>query len=196
LVDLKEHRSHLNTRLQDLHDALFSNEPRNILELGAGIGIISVVLGVLRFGLNLRPSEDVQDRILTTDVPSAMPLLECNISTNAHYCPSTTPKALVLDWDDEELPNEVLDLENLNAILMADVSYNTSSFPSLARTLSRLIRLGSKPPIILLGYKERDAAERTWWEIAAQAGIKFEKIGQRVGAGGMPVEIWVGYAHV
>lgn len=79
---------------------------------------------------------------------------------------------------------------------MADVSYNTSSFPSLARTLSRLVRLGSNPPIILLGYKERDAAERTWWDIAAQAGIDFEKIGERIGAGGEPVEIWVAYAHV
>ena len=79
---------------------------------------------------------------------------------------------------------------------MADVSYNTSSFPSLARTLSHLVRLGSKPPAILFGYKERDAAERTWWEIAARVGIDFEKIGQRVGAGGAPVEVWVGYAHV
>jgi len=79
---------------------------------------------------------------------------------------------------------------------MADVSYNTSSFPSLARTLSRLVRLGSKSPIILLGYKERDAAERTWWDVATQAGIDFEKIGERVGAGGVPVEIWVGYTQV
>ena len=79
---------------------------------------------------------------------------------------------------------------------MADVSYNTSSFPSLARTLSQLVGLGSKPPIILFGYKERDEAERTWWEIATQVGIDFEKIGQRDGAGGAPVEVWIGYAHL
>ena len=79
---------------------------------------------------------------------------------------------------------------------MADVSYNTSSFPSLVRTLSHLVTLGSKPPVILFGYKERDLTERTWWDIAAQAGIKFDKIGQRVGAGGAPVEIWVGYTNV
>ena len=79
---------------------------------------------------------------------------------------------------------------------MADVSYNTSSFPSLARTLSHLVRLGFKPSVILFGYKERDEAERTWWEIAAQVGIDFEKIGQRVGAGGAPVEVWIGYARV
>jgi hypothetical protein len=46
-----------------------------------------------------------------------MPLLEQNISANTHYCPSTALKALVLDWDDEELPKEVQDLENLNVIV-------------------------------------------------------------------------------
>lgn len=83
MVGFKEDRSHHNTRLRDLHDALFSNKPRNILELGefvkekkwfkldsifwigAGIGIVSVVLGVLRSGLI---EEGNQDRILTTDV--------------------------------------------------------------------------------------------------------------------------------
>ena len=90
-----------------------------------------MVLGVLRSGL--LQQEGNQDRILTTDVRefysfrarshaqpfsvSAMPLLEQNISANAHYCPSTAPKALVLDWDDEELPKEVRDLESLDVIV-------------------------------------------------------------------------------
>ena len=34
LVDFKENRSYHNSRLQDLYDVLFLNEPRNILELG------------------------------------------------------------------------------------------------------------------------------------------------------------------
>jgi hypothetical protein len=75
---------------------------------------------------------------------------------------------------------------------MADVSYNTSSFPALSRTISRLLRLGSNPPLILVGYKERDKAERTFWDITARDGIKFAKVGERKGAGGEPVEIWLG----
>jgi protein N-lysine methyltransferase METTL21D len=75
---------------------------------------------------------------------------------------------------------------------MADVTYNTASFPSLVRTLEQLIRLGNNPPMVLVGYKERDAAERTLWNLVAEIGLKFEKIGQRTGAGGAPVEIWVG----
>ena len=78
---------------------------------------------------------------------------------------------------------------------MADVAYNTASFPSLIRTLDKLLRLGSKPPAILLGYKERDAAERTLWDLAAEIGVEFEKVGERVGAGGAPVEIWIGHCQ-
>lgn len=76
---------------------------------------------------------------------------------------------------------------------MADVSYNTSSFAALALTISRLVTLGSKPPLILLGYKERDEAERTFWDTIT--GIKFEEVGVRRGAGGAPVEIWLGYVE-
>lgn len=75
---------------------------------------------------------------------------------------------------------------------MADVTYNTASFPSLVRTLSKLLRINAKPPVVILGYKERDPAERTLWEMAREIGITFDKIGERNGAGGAPIEIWVG----
>lgn len=74
---------------------------------------------------------------------------------------------------------------------MADVTYNVASFPSLTRTLSKLARLGPKAPPILLGYKERDESERTFWGMMTDLGIDFEKIGERAGAGGAPVEIWL-----
>jgi hypothetical protein len=53
--------------------------------------------------------------------------------------------------------------------------------------------MGSQPPAILLGYKERDEGERSFWDIAAEASIRFQKVGERGGAGGAPVEIWLGY---
>ena len=77
---------------------------------------------------------------------------------------------------------------------MADVTYNTASFPSLVRTLSSLLQLSppERPPIVLLGYKERDPEERTLWEMIKSIGVSFEKVGERIGAGREPVEIWVG----
>lgn len=77
---------------------------------------------------------------------------------------------------------------------MADVTYNTASFGALIRTLCSLIKLSpvDKLPIILLGYKERDVAERSLWSMAADVGIHFERVGARQGAGGAPVEIWMG----
>jgi protein N-lysine methyltransferase METTL21D len=82
-------------------------------------------------------------------------------------------------------------------IRMADVTYNTASFPSLIGTFSRLIRFSMsvspvKAPLIILGYKERDAAERTLWEMAEKIGIHFEEVARVPGAGESSVEVWVG----
>lgn len=115
---------------------------------------------------------------------------------------------------------------------MADVTYNTSSFPALLRTLASLLDLndaqshrdddvpndavcdddsdpGSQEkkadrdcelergcghdPLVLLAYKERDPAERQLWDMMArETGIVLECVGRQAGAGGLPVEIWLG----
>jgi len=150
-----------------------------------------------------------------------MPLIEQNFSLNKAHFLRAQPQAMVLDWDDEEIPQRVKDLGGLDAIVyvlpplsfiknknipiqshffslhrMADVTYNTASFPSLCRTLSTLTRLDSatsKPPTILLGYKQRDESEREFWSMMSAVGIEFEKIGERVGSGeDARVEIWSG----
>lgn len=110
---------------------------------------------------------------------------------------------------------------------MADVTYNTSSFPALLRTLAALLALGTNPshdsgiaepdshpksddpgasrdhdgeeerghgePLVLLAYKERDPAERQLWDMMArETGVILECVGKQPGAGGLPVEIWMG----
>jgi hypothetical protein len=122
---------------------------------------------------------------------------------------------------------------------MADVAYNTSSFPALLRTLASLLALSDaqsrldeldddvandpgddgpgpgvqereeKPddcdyergcgrhdsvhPLVLLAYKERDPAERLLWDMMTrETGIVLECVGKHAGAGGLPVEIWLG----
>lgn len=84
---------------------------------------------------------------------------------------------------------------------MADVTYNTVAFPSLVRTVSDILRFRAearkqdptvKETMILLGYKERDPAERTLWGTMQEMGVTLEKVDERRGAGGDPVEIWIG----
>lgn len=112
---------------------------------------------------------------------------------------------------------------------MADVTYNTSSFPALLRTIASLLALsnytepdvasdnagddddGDDPgsrrererekakrgddggPLVLLAYKERDPAERQLWDMMVrETGIVLVCVGRLAGAGGLPVEIWLG----
>jgi hypothetical protein len=79
---------------------------------------------------------------------------------------------------------------------MADITYNTSSFLSLIRTISNLAQLSMRPPLLLLGYKEHDAGERTLWDMARDIGVVFKRVGERHGSGGAPVKIWIETAGV
>lgn len=79
---------------------------------------------------------------------------------------------------------------------MADVTYNTNMFPALLQTLDALVRvrmgISSQPPLILLAYKERDPGERTLFGLASALNLRFELVSQLPGAGGHPIEIYIG----
>jgi hypothetical protein len=79
---------------------------------------------------------------------------------------------------------------------MSDVTYNPASFPSLIHTLESLMGTSTSPPLILMGYKERDRQERALWDMARAIGIEFDKVGERAGWGGAPVEVWLGRLRV
>jgi len=75
---------------------------------------------------------------------------------------------------------------------MSDVAYNTDSFSALLSTTSKLLQIGEQPPVILLGYKERDEAERSLWNMMENIGVRLEMIGSRQGFADPPIEIWYG----
>ncbi|KAJ8473596.1 hypothetical protein ONZ45_g16238 [Pleurotus djamor] len=199
----------LNPQLSRLYDTLFSAKTKRIVELGTGTGMVSLVLSTARAAL-LSEEANVAG-IVATDLPSALPLLEHNIELNRSCFARRPPLSMALDWD-EDLPQDILDAGRLDLIVMADVTYNTASFPSLIKTLLNLLKLGldhddsatpntsdlelaatpPRPPLILLGYKQRDEGERSLWEMAKENGVSFGLIGKREGAGGEPVEIWLG----
>ncbi|TFK71378.1 hypothetical protein BDN72DRAFT_765157 [Pluteus cervinus] len=189
--------------IQKVKRLLMTEENLNIIELGAGTGIVAITLAALRTALvsNKDDSHQVQDVLYTTDLPPAMPLLERNITSNTHLFPTNPPKAAILDWDNEILPEDTVETLSgkLDIIIMADVTYNTDSFPSLIRAIHNLIQLPkshlpnsipTKPPIIILGYKERHSAERELWPQIKEIGAELVKLGEREGAGGPHIEIW------
>lgn len=104
--------------------------------------MVSLVLASLRAQFNT--SEHQNDEIIATDLgedgcrinisdliiniintESAIPLLNHNIASNLSLCPDNAPKAAVLDWEDEDLPQSVKSLGNLDVVL-----YVPSSFPT------------------------------------------------------------------
>ena len=80
------------------------------------------------------------------------------------------------------------------------MTYNTASFPSLLRTLLYLVQLNVKcsrsPPVVILGYKERDPDERSLWGmLGSEVGIHLEKVGECEGwPESTPIELWIGQA--
>ncbi|TRM65377.1 hypothetical protein BD626DRAFT_217798 [Schizophyllum amplum] len=168
-----------------------------------------------------------EDEIFITDLSSALPLLEHNIQQNKHLLGRPVHKtsatdtarsdarageaaeslqALELDWDAPTIPDAIARGGALDLIIMADVTYNTDSFPALISTVRRLIDLNvppKPPPMILLGYKQRHPDERALWDMAQQeAGVKFVRVGERrgfprspeevTGHGEGEVEVWIG----
>ncbi|KAF9499516.1 hypothetical protein BDN71DRAFT_1463970 [Pleurotus eryngii] len=177
---------------REVMETILSTTTNTVIELGTGTGIVSLVIAASR-STGISEDED-KAKICATDLPSALPLLEHNIEINTALCfPRRPPIPLALDWD-EELPDVIQETDGAELIVMADVTYNTASFPALVKTLERLVKLSvrsGKQPLILLGYKERDEAERTLWDMVKEIGIDFQKVGEREGAGGFPVEIWI-----
>lgn len=191
LIDLE--RGVASEAALDSKNTLFGKGPLRILELGAGIGIVSIALAALRSTSEATKGSEC-DHIIATDLLSAMPLLEENIANNKQYFPYTHFEATVLDWH-EPLPSSIQQCaDHIDVIIMADVTYNIASFPALVCTVSEIINCSANttPPLVLLGYKERDTAERTFWDFMKGAGIELVKVAAVIGAGGAPVEIWLG----
>ncbi|WRT65610.1 uncharacterized protein IL334_002555 [Kwoniella shivajii] len=178
----------------------------NILELGSGTGLVSIALclSLNRFHPNLKR------KVIATDLESAIPLMNENISLNFSQERSNTInvdlEAQLLDWDDP-LPGWVSSNQP-ELIIAADVTYNTSAFPSLLRTLLSLLKptpssSSSSPspssignaikPLLALAYKQRDPAERGLWDMLTSHGVNMVLVDRIRGAEeDGETEIWIG----
>ncbi|KAG8843865.1 hypothetical protein FRB96_003715 [Tulasnella sp. 330] len=186
----------LETVPNELRTLLCSPEGFNAIELGTGIGVVSILLTALLTPWEAMPVR----RILATDLGSALPLIEENRIANLLLAGPgvlavSALAAASLDWNEPITACRALqDFGRVDFIILADVTYNQDMFPALLRTLTSILSgsQGSTAAKILMGYKERDPKERELWDLARASGIRFEQVGVVPGYAAPPVEIWLG----
>lgn len=157
-----------------------SGQQLEILELGSGCGIVGV--GLARTISNAR--------IILTDLPEAMDILQKNISKsiNVGLASGTTIRGQTLDWN-TVLTNtqnmkfdETQDLASLkpDLVLVSDCTYNPSSFEALIATLVQLVKQahqrhhhdGHMKLDVLVSYKTRHESESRFFEDMDRAGFE------------------------
>ncbi|KAF7879082.1 hypothetical protein EAF04_000282 [Stromatinia cepivora] len=173
--------------LPTLEKFLGTQQDINILELGAGCGIVGITLAKL--------FSDKINKILLTDLPEASEILEKNISTlasksDASLCCSCSHQ--VLDWS-TPLPEDVRN-ERWELVVVADCTYNPDVVPDLVQTLTKL-RDGNKGMLILLAMKVRHDSEMVFFELMEKGEFRVVercKVPLKmVGEEGQEIEIFV-----
>ncbi|TGO92118.1 hypothetical protein BPOR_0010g00300 [Botrytis porri] len=155
--------SHPADSLPTLEKFLSTQQEINILELGAGCGIVGITLAKI--------FSDRINKILLTDLPEASEILEKNLSAMApdadvSLCNSCSHQ--VLDWS-ASLPQDVRD-ERWELVVVADCTYNPDVVPDLVHTLTR-VRDGNQGMLVLLAMKVRHDSEMVFFELMEKEGF-------------------------
>ncbi|KAL2062864.1 hypothetical protein VTL71DRAFT_5936 [Oculimacula yallundae] len=125
----------------------------NVLELGAGCGIVGITLRQLLPNIS---------QMILTDLPEATSILTHNIA----LC-SPVPSHSVLDWS-VPLPSEIASTK-WNLVLIADCTYNPDVVPDLVNTLGRLAD-GNEDLMVLLAMKVRHSSEAVFFALMEEGG--------------------------
>ena len=139
---------------------MLSREQLQVLELGAGCGIVGLTLG------KCLPKA----KVLLTDLPEAGEIAKHNIWANG-----VRPKAIhqhrariqyeKLDWEDP-LPEKQREGQ-VDLVLVADCTYNPDVVPNLVKTLAELLKY-NKDTIVLLAMKVRHESEKVFFNLMAE----------------------------
>lgn len=123
-----------------------SAEGLRVLELGSGMGGVGLSFAAsyseMPKSLSLLPLH----RVVLSDVPAGMPLLEQNLGCNRAVLPKeATVEARELLWTtNEEDGKDTKGDDKFDLILASDVFYNTESIPALVATIKRYLDLNDK----------------------------------------------------
>ena len=140
----------------------------NILELGAGCGIVGITL------LHTLPSPT---RILLTDLPEATEILSRNLSPPVlGLSPSSASKIShqVLDWS-LRLPSNVATTK-WDIVFVADCTYNPDVVPDLVKTLGSVAD-GNREVKVVLAMKVRHESEMVFFDLMKERGFVVDEKG-------------------
>lgn len=156
--------------LQDLTDSVFSSfagkRDVKILEVGCGVGILGIITAICF----------PQCQVVMTDLMDAESFVNRNINQNLLEYKHLKDNASfrLLDWEERPFPSWT-ETEKFELVVMADVTYNTSTFSALTDTLEHLLQTGSKGAKVLCCGKRRHDEEEVFWTGIVQRGFVIEK---------------------
>lgn len=139
-----------------------------LLDLGAGTGVCGLA-AALSGGF---------ERVVLSDLPSVVPLLERNVARNAHKLPrDTRVEALGLAWDDEPMLHEAARRGPYSCIVGGDLLYRPQVVAPLLTALGALTQPAT---IVLLAASLQHSPETidAFAAAAARAGFSVECLGQ------------------
>jgi predicted nicotinamide N-methyase len=145
--------------LQNLESLILGTE-LDVLELGAGCGIV---------GLTLASHCDSEPTVQLTDLPEATSILDRNVTCYQQTRAKSKVNHQVLDWSIEQLPSNIASTA-WNLILVADCTYNPDVVPDLVKTLKRITIGKSKEALICLAMKVRHESEMVFFDLMRDAG--------------------------
>ena len=117
----------------------------NVVELGAGCGIVGIALA------QMIPN----CAVCLTDMAEAQTMLQKNKS-EAHLAQGSSLSRKLLEWG--SLPPHKLPVNKVDLVLISDCTYNADSCPELVRTLSSLVQ-HSPEAMVLVAVKRRHDSE-------------------------------------
>ncbi len=112
---------------------------KSIVEIGSGLGVVGLSFMATASSLLSHRKSDVKKiKLVMTDLPSTIPLIEYNILSNSKHlssCCSNSIRAQQLVWgEDFSLPSFDADL-----ILASDILYNIQAYELLCQSISSII---------------------------------------------------------
>lgn len=128
-----------------------SSPDLQIIELGAGCGIV---------GITLSQHLPIISQVLLTDLPEASSILDHNLSSLLK--PSKGISHQVLDWS-SPLPSNVT-ATNWDLVLVADCTYNPDVVPDLVITLGKIADV-NEDAVVCLAMKVRHDSEKIFFEL-------------------------------